>query len=86
MVTRMVLSLEVRERGTMNMVVPDAERMRFESLIMGWADRYGLSGEEYLRKVWYHEEASRLGEYVALTLLDQLLSLMPVVSKGNEEA
>ena len=57
--------------------VPDSERMRFESLLSAQAERFGLTPEEYLRKIWYHEEAARIGEYMAMALLDQLLPFIP---------
>lgn len=58
--------------------IPEQERLRFETLLLGQAQRFGLTPEEYLRKIWYHEEAARFGEYVAMVLLDQLLTLAPV--------
>jgi hypothetical protein len=58
-------------------MMPDEEKKRFERLIRGQADRFGISAEDYLRKVWYHEQASRLGEYIAMVLLDELLKLAP---------
>jgi hypothetical protein len=57
--------------------IPDSERQIFESLLLGQAKLFGLAPDEYLRKVWYHEEASKLGEYVAMVLLDQLLTILP---------
>jgi len=57
--------------------IPDNERIKFENLLIGQAQRFGLTPEEYLRKIWYHEEASKIGEYMAMILLDQLLLLMP---------
>lgn len=53
--------------------IPKGERTRFEDILRGQSQRYGLQPEEYLRKVWYHEEAAKLGEYMALSLLDELL-------------
>ena len=58
------------------MMVPQAERARFEALLTAQAGRFGLSSEDYLRKIWYHEEAVRLGEYVAGILVDQLIGLV----------
>jgi len=58
--------------------IPDNERIKFENLLIGQAQRFGLTPEEYLRKIWYHEEASKLGEYVAMILLDELLNLTSV--------
>ena len=66
------------------MTIPISERQRFENLLLGQAQRYGLAPDEYLRKVWYHEEASRLGEYVAMILLEQLLHLVPNIKLEEE--
>ena len=65
--------------------IPKSEQGKFEAILYGEAHRCGLTPEEYLRKVWYHEAASRLGEYVAMTLLDQLLPLVPAVQSGEEQ-
>ena len=67
--------------------IPDNERIKFENLLIGQAQRFGLTPEEYLRKVWYHEEASKVGEYVAMMLLDELLALIPPIAaeEGIEE-
>lgn len=65
-------------------IIPDSERIRFETVLSGQAQRFGLSPEEYLRKIWYHEEASRFGEYVAMMLLNQLLSLTPTATSEEE--
>jgi hypothetical protein len=53
--------------------IPNSEQQRFKSLLLGQAKRFGLTPEEYLRKIWYHEEATKLGEYVAMVLLEELL-------------
>ena len=55
-------------------MIPDAEYERFKSFIKSEASRYGLTIDEYIRKVWYHEQAAKLGEYVALSLVDILLN------------
>jgi len=57
--------------------IPKGERTRFDDILRGQSQRYGLQPEGYLRKVWYHEEAAKLGEYMALSLLDELLPLLP---------
>ncbi len=57
--------------------IPDVERTRFDSLLIGEANRIGLGVDEYLRKVWYHQQAAQLGEYVAMALLAQLLEIAP---------
>lgn len=58
--------------------LPASERERFEALLSGASSKYGLTPREYLRKVWYHEEAAKLGEYVASVLVDELLQILPV--------
>ena len=63
------------------LTIPKSEQSKFENIICGQAQRFGLTPEEYLRKVWYHEEASKLGEYIAMTLVEQILSLLPVSDK-----
>lgn len=65
--------------------IPIEERQRFENLLLGQAQRYGLAPEDYLRKVWYHEQASMLGEYMAMTLLEQLLPLVPALESSEEQ-
>lgn len=67
------------------MVIPEHERIKFESLLLGQAERFDLTPKEYLRKIWYHEEAARIGEYMAMMLLDQLLSIAPIASLEEEE-
>jgi hypothetical protein len=54
--------------------VPESERIRFDSLLHGQARLFGLNPTDYLRKIWYHEEASKLGEYVAMTLVDEAIN------------
>lgn len=54
--------------------IPERETERFERMLKGRAEAFGLSPEEYLRKIWYHEQASVLGEYVALSLVDLLIT------------
>lgn len=60
--------------------IPKTESDRFKRMLSGQARHFGLTPEEYLRKIWYHEEASRFGEYVAMTLVDEILPLLPAVS------
>ena len=64
--------------------IPKSEQGKFENILCGQAQRFGLTPEEYLRKVWYHEEASKLGEYVAMMLLSQLLDLAPIAMPQEE--
>lgn len=65
--------------------IPKSEQEKFENILYGQAQRFGLTPEEYLRKVWYHEEATRLGEYIAMTLLEELLPLVPISKLGEKE-
>ena len=67
------------------MTIPISERQRFENRLRGQAERFGLSPEEYLRKVWYHEEAAKIGEYMAMTFLGQLLPLAPINVEETED-
>lgn len=65
--------------------IPKSEQERFEAILYGQAQNFGLTTEEYLRKVWYHEQATKLGEYVAMTLLEELLSLVIIPQSGQKE-
>lgn len=65
-------------------VVPKSEQAKFETMLFGQAKRFGLTPEEYLKKVWYHEEASKLGEYVAMVLLEELLPHAIALSSPGE--
>jgi len=58
--------------------IPKKERTKFETMLCGQAQGLGLDSQEYLRKVWYHEQASKLGEYTAMVLVNDLLELLPV--------
>lgn len=66
-------------------VIPKSEQERFEAILCGQAQNFGLTNEEYLRKVWYHEQATKLGKYVAMTLLQELLQLMPIHQSDEKE-
>ena len=59
------------------MNIPKSEKNRFETLVAAQAKLHGLTVDEYLRKVWYHEEAAKLGEYVAMSLVNDLMSIAP---------
>jgi hypothetical protein len=73
-------------KGENNMVtIPENERGKFESLLLVKAKAFGLSPEDYLRKVWYHEQAAELEEYIAISLLDELLRLLPAVLPGESQ-
>ncbi|MBA7635901.1 hypothetical protein ES703_43511 [subsurface metagenome] len=65
--------------------IPKSEQERFEAILYGQAQNFGLTSEEYLRKVWYHEQATKLGEYVAMSLLEELLSLVPITQADEKE-
>ena len=56
--------------------IPRSERERFLNMVAGEASRYKMDVRDYVRKVWYHQQAARLGEYVALTLVDLLLTII----------
>jgi hypothetical protein len=60
-------------------MVPQSENERFVEIINGQARRFNLEPKDYLQKIWYHEEAAKLGEYVALSLMDELLPLIPCI-------
>ena len=66
-------------------IVPETEQDRFDSILGGQAVNFGLTPEEYLRKVWYHEQATKLGEYVAMAMLEELLSLVIASQTGEKE-
>ena len=57
---------------------PQSEAMIFESHIQAEAARYGMPPVKYIRKVWYHQQAAKLGEYMALTLVDALVDLAAI--------
>lgn len=60
------------------MTISTTEQEKFVSLVKGNATLFAMTPEDYLRKVWYHEEASKVGELVALNLFEHLLSLLPI--------
>ncbi len=57
------------------LTIPNVEQERFTLLVEAEARRYGMMVRDYLRKVWYHEAATKFGEYVALSQVDELISL-----------
>lgn len=57
-------------------MLPDTEKKRFEAILTGQANKLGLEPKEYLRKIWYHEQAAQIGEYMAMTLVDELSSIL----------
>ncbi len=65
--------------------IPETEREKFGAMLTKRAQEFGLTPEEFLRKIWYHETASRFGEYVALVLLEELLPLVPAIAPEHEE-
>lgn len=56
------------------MMLPDGEYERFKSHIKAESARFGLTIDDYVKKVWYHEQAAKIGEYVALCLSDILIN------------
>jgi hypothetical protein len=67
--------IELREmRGAA--MLPETEKRTFEAILSGQANKLGLEPQEYLRKIWYHEQAAQIGEYMALTLVDELSSIL----------
>jgi len=40
-----------------------------------------MTPADYLRKVWHHEQAVRFCDYIALTLVDQLMPFLPPVNE-----
>lgn len=65
--------------------IPVSEKERFKDIINGEARLFNLEPREYIQKIWYHEEAAKLGEYVALSLMNELLSLFPIDVNGDSE-
>ena len=65
------------EEAMTTISIPRSERERFLNIVAGEASRYRMDVREYVRKVWYHQQAARLGEYVALMLVDLLLTMIP---------
>ena len=66
--------------------IPETEQEKFGAMLTKRAQEFGLTPEEYLRKIWYHETASRFGEYVAMVLLEQLLPLVPAPKADEKDA
>ncbi len=58
------------------MMIPDGEYERFKSNVKAESARFGLTIDEYIKKVWYHEQAAKLGEYTALVLVDSLINAL----------
>ena len=56
--------------------LPDSEKRLFINLVTAQARQIGMTPKEYIRKVWYHEQAARLGEFTALGLVEQLTSVI----------
>jgi hypothetical protein len=74
---------EKQNRRKIMIKIPENEKGKFESLLSMKAKMFGFSPEDYLRKVWYHEQAAELGEYIAISLLDELLQLLPTDLSGE---
>lgn len=77
----MVLNLNSLEVIMLHM--PESEKDRFKSALNVQAKLFALTPEEYLRKIWYHEQTSKIGEYTALALTEDLVSLAPQQSDGE---
>lgn len=60
------------------MMIPDGEYDRFKAHANAESKRYGLTLDDYFKKVWYHEQAAKLGEYVALCLVDIIINALSV--------
>lgn len=56
--------------------IPGAEKKAFLNLVTAQARQVGMSPTEYVRKIWYHEQAAKVGEYVALGLVEQLTTII----------
>lgn len=67
------------------MNVPKIEQVRFIKMIKGQSQQFGLSEQEYIQKVWYHENASKLGEYMAMNLAEQLVGLVAPVAETHSQ-
>ena len=65
--------------------IPKTEQERFSATLGGQARNFGLAPEDYLKKVWYHEQATKLGEYIAMVMLEELLSLVAASQAGDRE-
>lgn len=61
--------------------LPDHEKARFDAHVRAYARQFDLTPEDYIRKVWYHENAARLGEYVAIVLVNELVQLAPMLNE-----
>mgnify|MGYP001587407246 FL=1 len=64
-------------------VLPVTERDKFTATVNAEAKRYGLLPSDYLRKIWYHEEAAKLGEYVAMSLVEELVQSLSLPVDRN---
>ena len=64
--------------------IPETERIKFQQIIGARAGQYGMAPEEYLRKIWYHQQAARLGEYVAGMLKNWLIGMAASGNRAEE--
>jgi len=55
-------------------VIPDIEYERFKAFLKAEASRYSLTIDDYISKIWYHEQAAKCGEYMAICMKDILLN------------
>ena len=59
------------------MNIPSGEIQKFLDTVSGQAQKYGLEPKEYIKKIWYHEQAAKLGEYMAMLLVDEISKILP---------
>ena len=67
------------------MAIPNIESRKSNSLLMGQAARYKITPYKCLNKVWHHKEAAKLVEYVAMTMLVQIISILDIKEKPAQE-
>jgi len=56
--------------------LPDIEVIKFRKIAEARAKEYAMSAEEYLQKIWYHENAAKIGEHLAITFLGEMLKII----------
>lgn len=59
-------------------MVSESNAIRCENLLYAEAKKYLLSPKDYLRKIWYHQQAAIIGEYFASVLLDGIIPFAPL--------
>lgn len=58
--------------GEPHMQIPDSEYEKFQKILESRALNFGMSVPEYLDKIWYHAQATKSGEYMAMLIKDIL--------------